>query len=213
MLSTRRTLRLFCTQCTLQEFGFGGGHHDQIDARLHACQACMPVKACQVPCHGNEKCYRCRYTYTYSYSCHRLQSNPLLGLEYCHLVQVLDVIHHLDVLETLISDGTSTPEDWAWVKQLRNYKTGRAGNAAVLVKMADAALEYSWEYQGNAPKLVYTPLTDRCYLTLTQVRLLPHNVATTSLCRRRKLLCFIFDSALNQDLNHDQALLPTFASA
>ena len=79
------------------------------------------------------------------------------------------MIHHLDVVETLIRDGTSTSEDWAWVKQLRYCKTGRADNAAVLVKMADAALEYSWEYQGNAPKLVYTPLTDRCYLTLTQV--------------------------------------------
>ncbi|KAL3130926.1 hypothetical protein ABBQ38_000251 [Trebouxia sp. C0009 RCD-2024] len=82
---------------------------------------------------------------------------------------VLDVIHHLDVVETLIRDGTSSPEDWAWVKQLRYYKAGRAGgDATVLVKMADAALAYSWEYQGNAPKLVYTPLTDRCYLTITQ---------------------------------------------
>lgn len=80
------------------------------------------------------------------------------------------MIHHLDVVETLIRDGTSSPEDWAWVKQLRYYKAGRAGgDATVLVKMADAALAYSWEYQGNAPKLVYTPLTDRCYLTITQV--------------------------------------------
>lgn len=93
------------------------------------------------------------------------------------------MIHHLDVVEALISGGTSSSEDWAWVKQLRYYKTGRAGNAAVLVKMADAALGYSWEYQGNAPKLVYTPLTDRCYLTLTQVTLL---LVTTSLCRQSK---------------------------
>ena len=84
-------------------------------------------------------------------------------------MQVLDVIHHLDIVEALINEGTRSPQEWAWVKQFRYYRTGRAGNAAVLVKMADAALEYSWEYQGNAPKLVYTPLTDRCYLTLTQV--------------------------------------------
>ncbi|KAK9815706.1 hypothetical protein WJX72_008353 [[Myrmecia] bisecta] len=78
---------------------------------------------------------------------------------------VLDLIHNLEIVETLIADGTTSLDDWSWSKQLRYYP-GPSGGVAV--KMAEAALEYSWEYQGNAPKLVYTPLTDKCYLTLTQ---------------------------------------------
>jgi dynein heavy chain 2 len=77
---------------------------------------------------------------------------------------VLDIIHNMDVVNYLIKEG-ATIDSWAWQKQLRFY----LDEARVCKgKMSDAVFTYTYEYQGNAPKLVHTPLTDKCYLTLTQ---------------------------------------------
>ncbi|KAG8584671.1 hypothetical protein GDO81_004716 [Engystomops pustulosus] len=78
---------------------------------------------------------------------------------------ILDVIHNIDVVKQLIQAQVHGVDDWAWKKQLRFYMKS---DKKCYVQMVDAEIEYTYEYQGNAPKLVYTPLTDKCYLTLTQ---------------------------------------------
>ncbi len=80
--------------------------------------------------------------------------------------QVLDFIHYCDVAEALAKDRVAGTTEWGWTRQLRYY---HRAEASCKVAMAEATFDYTWEYQGNAPKLVYTPLTDKCYLTLTQV--------------------------------------------
>ncbi|KAF0686502.1 Aste57867_21689 [Aphanomyces stellatus] len=90
-----------------------------------------------------------------------LSQEPLMHLKVKALV--LDLVHHIDVCDQLGS--TQSLAEWTWQKQLRFYLDKH--NQCV-IKMHDAVFAYTYEYQGNAPKLVHTPLTDKCYLTLTQ---------------------------------------------
>ncbi|PNI44695.1 DYNC2H1 isoform 3 [Pan troglodytes] len=78
---------------------------------------------------------------------------------------ILDIIHNIDVVKQLNQIQVHTTEDWAWKKQLRFYMKS---DHTCCVQMVDSEFQYTYEYQGNASKLVYTPLTDKCYLTLTQ---------------------------------------------
>lgn len=113
-------------------------------------------------------------------------STPLEGHHVLRLKSqalILDLIHYADVVDGLVAARVEDVADWEWSRQLRYYRRRGAagwvggglggggaealGEAEVEVVMAGAGFRYTWEYQGNAPKLVYTPLTDTCFLTLT----------------------------------------------
>ena len=49
---------------------------------------------------------------------------------------------------------------------LRGYWVEDKGDAQM--QICDARIGYSYEYLGNGPRLVVTPLTDRIYVTATQ---------------------------------------------
>ena len=79
---------------------------------------------------------------------------------------IMDIIHARDVVDQLVTHQAKTADAWTWQKQLRYYFSEKAH--CCTVKMSGAAMDYVYEYQGNQPKLVHTPLTDKCYLNLTQ---------------------------------------------
>ena len=70
----------------------------------------------------------------------------------------------------LIRNKVQGPKSFDWLMQMRMYFDPK--NPDVLqqlsIQMANAKFNYGFEYLGVQDKLVQTPLTDRCYLTMTQ---------------------------------------------
>jgi len=76
-------------------------------------------------------------------------------------------IHNRDVMERMIKANCSNPQDFEWLSQLRFIFNKDEGQyRTCIVKQTNCTLSYSYEYQGNNGRLVVTPLTDRCVLTL-----------------------------------------------
>eukprot|EP00792_Barthelona_sp_PAP020_P009033 TRINITY_DN3265_c0_g1_i1.p1 TRINITY_DN3265_c0_g1~~TRINITY_DN3265_c0_g1_i1.p1 ORF type:complete len:4284 (+),score=1224.26 TRINITY_DN3265_c0_g1_i1:1098-12854(+) len=81
------------------------------------------------------------------------------------LLSVLLVIgvHANVVTDEMIRDEVKNTNAFAWQKQLRYYWE----DDQCFVAQTNARFKYGYEYLGNSPRLVITPLTDRCYITLT----------------------------------------------
>lgn len=75
-------------------------------------------------------------------------------------------VHSRDVVAKMIVAKVENAQAFQWQSQLRHRWDVKKKDC--FANICDAQFKYQYEYLGNTPRLVITPLTDRCYITLTQ---------------------------------------------
>ncbi|XP_066905836.1 dynein axonemal heavy chain 6 isoform X2 [Halyomorpha halys] len=73
-------------------------------------------------------------------------------------------VHARDIISGLVQAKVDNSNSFDWVKQLRYYWDPVIDTC--IACMASARHVYGFEYLGVTPRLVITPLTDKCYLCL-----------------------------------------------
>lgn len=93
--------------------------------------------------------------------------DPTLRKKCEHLVT--EFVFQRDVIEKLMKNGVDSSNHYLWLLQMR-YVYSPSGDFVhrLEVKMANASLYYGFEYLGVTERLVRTPLSERCFLTMTQ---------------------------------------------
>ncbi|XP_077659064.1 dynein axonemal heavy chain 14 [Urocitellus parryii] len=74
-------------------------------------------------------------------------------------------VHCRDIVMDLLLKNVFNAEDFEWTRHLQ-YKWNEKQKLCYVCQ-GDASFTYGYEYLGCTPRLVITPLTDRCWLTLT----------------------------------------------
>ncbi|EDQ90997.1 uncharacterized protein MONBRDRAFT_20211 [Monosiga brevicollis MX1] len=79
-------------------------------------------------------------------------------------------VHSRDVIDRLLKVANIDQNAFEWLMQLRFYwekpETGPSEGECI-IRQTNTHFSYGYEYSGNSGRLVITPLTDRCYMTLT----------------------------------------------
>lgn len=74
-------------------------------------------------------------------------------------------VHARDIVEILGKEQVSNLNEFIWVQQLRYYWDEEVDDCRI--KQVNAKMKYGYEYMGATSRLVITPLTDKCWMTIT----------------------------------------------
>lgn len=93
----------------------------------------------------------------------------LLGLKIKGLL--VDIYQYLNVLGSLLAVDESAPDcfdsrRWIWTRELK-YRIHKDSDDLYVFAL-DSITPYSYDYQGLQAKLIHTPLTSRCYNTISE---------------------------------------------
>jgi dynein heavy chain len=86
-------------------------------------------------------------------------------IRYIIVALVTTDVHARDIIDELCDRQVNNVHDFLWQQQLRYYWEPEVDNC--IIRHSDARVNYGYEYMGATSRLVITPLTDRCWLTLT----------------------------------------------
>ena len=82
---------------------------------------------------------------------------------------ITEFVHQRDGIEKLIQGGADSPNHYLWLLMMRyDFDPNAPPLERMQIRVANATLAYGFEYLGVPERLVRTPLTDRCFLTLSQ---------------------------------------------
>ena len=74
-------------------------------------------------------------------------------------------VHCRDTNAEMVHKKVGSIKEFEWAKQLRYYWEEDVDDCCL--RQTNTYFRYGYEYLGNSPRLVVTPLTDKCYMTLT----------------------------------------------
>lgn len=98
-----------------------------------------------------------------------LVKTPLTKIERKKLIALITIeVHSRDVIDKMVKVHCESVTAFEWLSQLRYYwdREGK-DDEDCFIKQINTHFRFGYEYLGNSGRLVITPLTDRCYMTLT----------------------------------------------